>query len=199
MIMVNFSDMHKQSRNGRLFILSGPSGVGKNTLIKRILSVMPELYFIPSITTREMRCGEKQGDPYIFVSREKFEDMIRNNELLEWEHIHDGSYYGPHLETYEYAVKNGFDIIKDFDVNGALKLKKIFGNDAILIFVNTSSMGQLRKRLCYRGDTEQSIELRMKRVCEEIKKSKFFDFIMKNDDLDLAVSELKKLIESKRG
>lgn len=181
---------------GQIFIISGPSGAGKNTLINTLKrSFDLALTFIPSFTTRAMRVGEQQGDPYYFVTPLDFEQMVKNGEFLEYETIH-GNYYGTHLKTYEKTIQAGRDVIKDIDVNGALNFKKTFPDNVILIYIRPTSLSVLEERLHSRGDADADIKRRLDRLKYEESLSDQFDFLIFNDDVPTATAELAQIIKT---
>ncbi|WP_231862854.1 guanylate kinase [Alicyclobacillus mali (ex Roth et al. 2021)] len=181
---------------GLLFILSGPSGAGKNTLINALRDRYDlGLTFIPSFSTRPMRAGETNGNPYYFVSREEFMRMAERGEFLEYETIH-GNLYGTHLLSYERALNEGRVIIKDIDVNGALNMKRVFGDRVILIYVRPTCLDDLEGRLHHRGDKEEDIRVRMQRLKYEESLSDQFDFLIFNDDVATATAELAHIIRT---
>lgn len=192
--IVNFNHIYKHSRKGKIFIVSGPSGAGKNTVIKGILKFDDiGLHYIPSFTTRSIRKGESQGNPYIFVDNDGFQKMVERGEFLEFEQIH-GNLYGTHFKTYQEAIENGYDTIKDIDVLGALNFKKHFPDDVVLIYIRPSDINELKKRLIDRGDEYDDIERRMQRIEFEESKRPLFDFVVYNDNVEDAISNLKEII-----
>jgi guanylate kinase len=179
---------------GKIFIISGPSGAGKNTLINELKRTTDlDLVYIPSFTTRAMREGESQGNPYHFLSPRTFMEMVQRGEFLEYEQIH-GNFYGTHLLTYRDAVEKGKYVIKDIDVNGALNFKKAFNDKVVLIYVRPTSLDVLKDRLVGRGDDQTDIEVRLKRIDWEESRGSLFDFVIYNDDLEHAVNKLKDII-----
>ncbi|MCX7965307.1 MAG: guanylate kinase [Syntrophorhabdaceae bacterium] len=181
-------------KKGLLFVVSGPSGVGKSTLIEKFLKEDKNSTFSVSYTTREKREHEKEGKDYYFVDRDTFLEMIKNGEFLEWETVHDNLYGTPKKEIFN-ALKKGMDIFLDIDVNGALKIKKAYPW-ACLIFVEPPSKEELKKRLTLRG--EKNIELRLKRYDEEIEKKHIFDYNVINDNLERAYKDFVKIIKNVR-
>ncbi len=180
---------------GLVFIISGPSGSGKDTLLVRLFKKRPEIKFSISSTTRNMREGEKQGEKYDFITREKFENMIKNNELLEYnEYV--GNYYGTPSEPVKKASENGFDMMIEVDVNGAFNIRKKLP-EAKSIFIMPPSFEELEKRLTGRGtETQDVIEERMKTALEEIKRAVEYDYIVVNGDIEKAVDDIISIIES---
>lgn len=184
-----------QNRNkGHLFVVSGPSGVGKTTLIERFLKEDRTSRFSISYTTRQKRKNEEDGKDYYFVDTETFNRMIADGHFLEWEKVHDNLYGTPQKEVM-IALTDGTDLFLDIDVNGALNVKDRFA-DACLIFVEPPDQASLMKRLSLRGEKE--IALRMKRVQKEMEKKYLFQYSVINDKLDKAYREFKEIIEAVR-
>ncbi|HOP85757.1 MAG TPA: guanylate kinase [Syntrophorhabdaceae bacterium] len=182
-------------KRGILFVVSGPSGAGKSTLIERFLKQDKQSTFSVSYTTREKRENETEGKDYYFVDRDTFLEMIKNDEFLEWETVHENLYGTPKKEVLN-ALKKGKDIFLDIDVNGALKIKKTYP-EACLIFIEPPSREELKKRLTLRG--EKKIELRLKRFDKEIEKKHAFDYNIVNDNLEKAYNDFIKIVENVRG
>lgn len=182
---------------GGVFIISGPSGSGKDTLIVRLLEKLPELRFSISSITRGMRDGEKQGEKYNFITREKFEDMINNGELLEY-NTYVGNYYGTPKAPVVKAIEDGCDMIIEVDVNGAAQIRKKLP-DAVSIFIMPPSYEELKARLSGRGtETEELIDRRMNSALGEIRRASEYDYIVVNDDIDTAVNDIMSVILSQR-
>ncbi|MBO5872721.1 MAG: guanylate kinase [Clostridia bacterium] len=182
---------------GRLIIISGPSGSGKDTIIKKVLSRLPEVKFSISSITRPMREGEVEGEKYNFVSREYFEDMIKNNLLLEYNN-YIGNYYGTPRKPIDDAIENGEEIIIEVDTNGAANIRKLV-DGTISVFIMPPSIEELRRRLSSRAtDSDEVIEKRMRSAIEEIACAKDYDYIVVNDDLDTAVDDFIDVIKADR-
>lgn len=182
---------------GGVFIISGPSGSGKDTLIVRLLEKLPELRFSISSITRGMREGEKQGEKYNFITREKFEDMINNGELLEY-NTYVGNYYGTPKAPVVKAIEDGCDMIIEVDVNGADQIREKLP-DAVSIFIMPPSYEELKARLSGRGtETEELIDRRMNSALGEIRRASEYDYIVVNDDIDTAVNDIMSVILSQR-
>ncbi len=180
---------------GDLFVLSAPSGAGKTTLCKRILAKFNHIIYSVSYTTRNPRQGETDGKDYNFVSKSLFEDMIKNNEFIEYALVH-GNYYGTSKKWLNERLEQGKDIVLDIDVQGAIQLKKIFSN-AILIFILPPSLEELENRLRLRNtDNPDIIRLRLDNARQEIKGLNIYDYAVINDDLEKAVIELESIIQS---
>lgn len=182
---------------GGIFIISGPSGSGKDTLIVRLLEKLPELRFSISSITRGMREGEKQGEKYNFITREKFEDMINNGELLEY-NTYVGNYYGTPKAPVVKAIEDGYDIIIEVDVNGAAQIREKL-REAVSIFIMPPSYEELKARLSGRGtETKELIDRRMESALGEIRRASEYDYIVVNDDIDTAVNDIMSVILSQR-
>ncbi len=180
---------------GLVFIISGPSGSGKDTLLVELFKKLPEIKFSISSTTRNMREGEKPGEKYDFITREKFESMIKNNELLEYnEYV--GNYYGTPSKPVKRASENGFDMMIEVDVNGAFNIRKKLP-EAKSIFIMPPSFEELERRLTGRGtETRDVIEKRMKAALEEIKRAVEYDYVVVNGDIHKAVDDIISIIQS---
>lgn len=182
---------------GRLIIVSGPSGSGKDTILQKVFEKLPEIRFSISTITRDMRPGEVEGEKYNFVSREYFEDMIKNDLLLEYNN-YVGNYYGTPKAPVDKAIAEGREIVVEVDVNGARNIRKRC-EDAISIFIMPPSFEELHRRLSSRGtDAPEVIEKRMKAALDEIAEAKNYDFIVVNDDLNEAVKDFITIIKSDR-
>ncbi len=180
---------------GNLFILSGPSGSGKDTVLAKVFEKYPDIYFSISSVTRAMRKGEKQGDKYNFITREKFEQMIKDNLLLEY-NIFVDNYYGTPREPVEKCIEEGRDVIVEVDVNGAYNIRKNFKN-AVSIFIMPPSLETLKNRLSGREtDSAEVIESRTKAALKEIARAGEYDYIVVNNDLDRAVEDVCAIIRS---
>lgn len=184
-------------REGLILILSAPSGAGKTSLCRELFKKFPDMRESVSYTTRQPRPGEVDGEAYHFVSQAEFEQMVDEDAFAEWAMVH-GNMYGTALKTLEEARKNGVDIVLDIDCQGALKLKEQF-NGGVYIFILPPSMEELRRRLESRSsDAQEVIERRIVRASEEIKESRWYDYIIINDDFEVAVSELAAIVTACR-
>lgn len=179
---------------GFLFVVSGPSGVGKSTIIRRFLSEDTNSGFSVSYTTRHKRPGEINGKDYYFVDVDTFMEIVDKKGFLEWENVFGNLYGTPKKEVME-TLSSGKDIVLDIDVKGALSVKNHYP-DAFLIFIEPPSRDDLKKRLLLRGEKE--IDARLKRVEEEIEKKGFFDYTIVNENVDKAYSDFKHIIETIR-
>ena len=180
---------------GTVYIISGPSGSGKDTLLGVLFKKCPELEFSISSITRDMREGEKEGEKYNFISRECFEKMIAEDELLEY-NVYVGNYYGTPKTPVLEAVNSGKDIFIEVDVNGAAKIREKLP-EAVSIFIMPPSFEELKKRLSGRGtESEEVIEKRMNSALSEIKRAEEYDYIVVNDDIDTAVNNIIAIVNS---
>ena len=174
--------------------ISAPSGSGKTTLCKALQLVEPEIEWSISYTTREKRSIEENGVDYFFISEEEFEDLIIQGHFVEWQNVH-GFYYGTSLSNLENAIKNDKIMLIEMDVKGSMSIKELFPDQTFSIFIMPPSISKLRERLRSRGtDSERRINIRLKRFQEEMEFREKFDYVMINEDLDLAKIELQKTI-----
>ena len=182
---------------GKLFVVSGPSGVGKNTILNRIIAECDRVQYSVSATSRAMRPGEVDGKNYYFVTRERFEALIAQDQLLEYaEYV--GNYYGTPLQPILDAIENGIDVVMDVEVIGALKIKKRMPG-AVLVFVAAPSFDELRSRLEGRGDVPAEVmEDRLERAKWEYTQAPQYDYILCNDLVENAVSDLKAIMRAEK-
>ncbi len=182
----------------KIFVFSGPSGVGKSTIIKKILEIFPEKFeFSISTTTRPRKKGEQHGREYYFVTREEFERMIKENQLVEYQEIY-GNYYGTTKKEIERILNSGKNVIMDIDVYGKVNFDKVYP-DNIGIFIEPPSIEELKNRLIKRGrDTIEEIEKRLeisKKEIEFAKTKKHYKYFIVNQDLNGTIEKVKKIIE----
>lgn len=183
-----------QNQNKKLFVISGSSGVGKSTVIKGFLAENPDFVFSVSCTTRPMREGEKDGINYFYVSKEKFEQSIKNNEFLEWAEFSD-NYYGTKKEFVKNIFAQNKNLILDIDTQGALQVKEKM-TEAVLIFIAPPSYQDLEFRLRNRKtESEEAIAKRLDFVKLEMRNSKYYDYIVINDELQHAISEVERIVK----
>jgi guanylate kinase len=178
-----------------LFVFSAPSGTGKTSIYKEILTNNPEIDFSVSATTRKKREEEKDGKDYFFLEKDEFERRIENDEFVEYEKIFDNNYYGTLKSFIDEKIIKGKDVIFDLDVKGALSIKRIYKEKAILIFIKPPSKEVIRERLTKRGtESKEIIEKRLSRFDFEMEKIDEFNYVVINDDLKKAINEVQKII-----
>lgn len=187
--------MIKKQKQGTLIVLSGPSGVGKSTVISQLLSSREDLYFSISFTTRQPRVGEENGVNYHFVDRTEFERMIADGELLEYaEYVNN--YYGTSLKVINDKLAAGIDVLLDIEVQGAAKVKALCP-DAVLIFIIPPSFEELSRRLHGRNtDSEETIAGRLQKAREEYKEIPGYDYLVVNDRVDNAAAEIMSILSA---
>lgn len=182
---------------GKLFIVSGPSGSGKDTILQGVFKKHPEIKLSISSITRAMRAGEVEGEKYHFISRDEFEELLKNDMLLE-HNVFVGNYYGTPKAPVEECLNAGGDMILEIDVNGAAQVREKMP-EAISIFIMPPSFEVLKNRLSGRGtETEEVVEQRMTAALGEIARAKEYDYIVINDQLDVAIDDLLSIILSER-
>ena len=184
------------SERGLLIVFSGPSGVGKGTVRQEIFSTPDHKFeYSVSMTTRAQRPGEVDGKDYFFRSREEFEELIRNGQMLEYaEYV--GNYYGTPLTYVNETLDNGIDVFLEIEVQGALQVKKKVP-DAVFIFLTPPDLNELQERLVGRGtDSEEVIAQRIERAREEIALMSEYDYAIVNDEVPLAAERVNRVIEA---
>ena len=181
---------------GKLIIISAPSGSGKSTIIGRIMQDESlRLEFSVSATTRPRRGQEVHGVDYYYLTQEEFEQMIENDQLVEYQEVYEGRYYGTPKSEVERITGEGKNVVLDLDVLGGVNVKQMYGDRAISIFIQPPSVEVLRERLIKRGtDSMEDIENRVNKAEFEISIGPQFDHTVINDDLDTAVAEVHDLI-----
>lgn len=184
-------------QTGKVIIFSAPSGSGKTTIAKHLLSKNDNLGFSISASTRDKRGRvEVDGIDYYFLSPEEFKSKIDNHEFIEWEEVYQGNYYGTLKSEIERLWSEGKHVVFDVDVKGGLNLKKYFGDQALAIFVKVPSMEILKDRLGLRDtETEDSISQRLFKARFEITFEDKFDQVLINQDLDQSLTEAQKLVD----
>ena len=180
-----------------ILIFSAPSGAGKSTLINFLLTQRHDLEFSISATTRDPRGQEMHGKEYYFISNPEFEKLIKDDQLVEWQQVYSGTYYGTLKSEIERIESAGHHVVFDVDVKGGINLKRIFGDDARSIFVAPPSVAELRKRLIGRAtDSAEKIEERIAKATIEMEDAQYFDTVIVNDNLEKAKMELMNEVET---
>lgn len=180
---------------GKLIVLTGPSGVGKGTLVRSLLRRHPEIFLSISATTRQPRPGEIDGKDYYFVSRQQFERMVEVGELLEWAE-YAGNYYGTPRQKVQEKIDRGKRVLLEIEVIGARAIEQTFPH-ALRIFILPPSLAELERRLRGRGnDSQEAIGRRLQRAREEIAASNEFDLQVINDDFNTALTKIEAAIFS---
>ena len=176
--------------------ISAPSGSGKTTLCKALQIVEPEIEWSISYTTRQKRSIEEDGIDYFFISEENFEELIIKGHFVEWQNVH-GFYYGTSVSSLKNAIEDDKTMLLEMDVKGSMTIKKLYPEQTFSIFIMPPSITHLRERLRSRGtDSENRINIRLKRFQEEMEFREKFDYVMINEDLDLAKIELQNTINN---
>ena len=181
----------------KLFVISGSSGVGKGTIIKRFLEKNPNFKLSVSCTTRGKRDGEEHGVNYYFLTREEFMSAVEKGEFLEWAEF-SGNCYGTNKKFVQQCLDNDEDLLLEIDTQGALPVKKKM-DTAVLIFILPPSVEELERRLRGRGtETEEAIQKRLNTVKSEMENAKFFNYKVINDEVDRAVEEIENIIKNEQ-
>ncbi len=192
------ADPHGFKRRGILFIVSSPSGAGKSTIARRLLSTEPGLEMSVSATTRAPRPGEVDGVDYNFVDTEQFKAMVADNQFLEWAHVF-GQRYGTPRAPVEHALAEGRDVLFDIDWQGAQQLYQQAGGDVVRVFIFPPSMEELERRLrARRTDSDEIIEGRMARASGEISHWDGYDYVLVNDDVESCFVKVRTILNAER-
>ena len=185
----------EKKEKGLLIVLSGPSGAGKSTVVKKLMQQRGNIHFSVSYTTRAPRSEDIDGVTYNFVDRAEFERMIENNEFLEYAE-YSGNYYGTSLKVIEEKQAAGIDVLLDIEVQGAANVRNKCP-DAVLVFTVPPSYQELERRLRGRNtDDEQTICKRLSRALEEVREINMYDYLVINDEVDNAVTELDAIMSA---
>lgn len=188
--------MTKSSNNNKVIIFCAPSGSGKSTIVRHLLQKFPFLEFSISATSRKPRGEEEHGRHYYFLSQNEFEEHIRNNDFVEYEEVYSGYYYGTLKSEVERIWAKGHVIVFDIDVKGGINIKRLYGKNALAVFVQPPSIEELRKRLIGRGtDSNDDIERRVAKAEEELSYKDRFDVVLVNDNLETTFEEAEVLVQ----
>lgn len=181
------------NKRGHLIVISGPAGVGKGTLRKRLFDAIPDLVYSVSCTTRSPREGEVDGRDYFFISRDNFKTLISEDAFLEWADVH-GNLYGTRASDVERAIASGASLVLEIDVQGAANVRRRIP-EAIGIFIMPPSIDELKSRLVGRGsETDETLERRMADALGEIERADEYEHKVVNDDLDRASEEMVEIV-----
>ena len=187
----------KENFEGRMMIFTAPSGAGKTTLVRHLLSTYDFLDFSVSAATRERRAHEIDGKDYYFLSRKEFESKIEDNQFIEWEEVYEGQYYGTLKSEVERIWSSGKHVVFDIDVKGATSIKSIYGDCCLTVFVRPPSLEVLIERLTGRNtESPSSLAKRIERVKREMTYENTFDVVLVNDLLDVAKKEAEYYTEN---
>jgi guanylate kinase len=190
------SKNNKMSNQGKLVIFSAPSGAGKTTIVRQLLTEISKLEFSVSVASRPKRPNEIDGKDYYFIPVDEFKQKIKDDEFLEWEEVYENNYYGTLKSEVERIWAKGNSVIFDVDVVGGLNIKRYYKDRALAIFVMPPSVEELEKRLRNRStESEMDLKRRIEKARHEITFAPEFDKIIVNDNLEKAVNEAKELVE----
>jgi guanylate kinase len=183
-------------KNPQMLVICAPSGTGKSTLLEKLKLEFPRLKWSVSCTTRAMRTGEREGVDYHYITKEKFEALIAENDFIEWARVHS-NYYGTSKRFVDQGLREGVAMLFDLDVQGADTMKRIYGAQAQVIFIKPPSLEALEKRLRGRGtDPDEVIRERLKNARTEILRADDYDHLVINDDVAKAYEDLKTIVSS---
>lgn len=187
----------ESTRTGKVIVLTAPSGSGKTTIAKRLLNDYDLIRFSVSATTRQARPDEKDGADYHFLSKKRFNQLVKEGGFVEWEEFYGGTRYGTLREEVDKQRESGYFVLLDVEVKGARNVKRLYGDECLTIFIRPPSLETLRERLSNRGtESEKALEMRLDRARMELEMADHFDHVVVNDDLDKAYRRVRKLVES---
>lgn len=185
-------------RRGLMFVLSSPSGAGKTTITRALLNNNPHLEISISATTRQRRPSEVDGQDYYFVDIPQFNAMVDNNEMLEHAKVF-GNYYGTPKQPVEEALNRGNDIIFDIDWQGTQRIREIAREDLVTVFILPPNAKELERRLRSRAqDSDEAIRLRMEKAADEMTHYSEYDYVLINNNIDVAISQAQNILDSER-
>lgn len=190
--------MIKQKSEGQIIVISGPSGVGKGTVCKKIVDRRENTELSISATTREMRENEVDGVNYYFITKEEFENKIKNDEFIEYAKVFSNNYYGTLKSNVYDKINRGIDVILEIDIEGALQVKEKL-EDSIFIFILPPSMKELKRRLVERQtESKEKVIERFKKAYQEINELSKYNYVVINDDIDEAVDKVDAIITAEK-
>ncbi|HOO74156.1 MAG: guanylate kinase [Thermotogae bacterium] len=183
---------------GILYVVSGPSGAGKSSIIKKALDQVDGFTFSVSYTTRKQRPGETDGEDYFFIDMEKFEELKKSGDFLEWAEVH-GNFYATSKTHIKSRLDEGYNIVLDVDVQGALNIVRQMPEETVLIFIAPPSYDELKKRLTGRGtETEKDLTKRLEDAKWELKQVEHFHYLIVNQNLDESINQVISIIISEQ-
>lgn len=184
-------------KKGFLLVISGPSGVGKGTVLHDLMNTQKNLVYSVSATTRNKRDGEIEGVSYFYKSHDEFKHMIDQGEFLEYAHVHN-NFYGTPKKFVEKKINDGKIVVLEIDVQGAVNVKKNTDN-AVFIFLAPPSLSELKNRIVGRGtETDDDINLRMKNARKELEYIKYYDYLVINDHINTAINSVNEIINAEK-
>ena len=187
----------EKRNNGSLFVVSAPSGAGKTTLCKQIIKTIDNIKTSVSYTTRQPRSGEVPDEDYCFVSEQEFRAMIGRGDFVEWAQVH-GNLYGTSRRELEELISDGYDVLLDFDTQGARQIRQSFTN-SVYIFILPPSMQELQRRLEDRmSNSAEDMNRRLQRAVDEIREYKMYDYVIVNDVINTSLEKLEAIIVAER-
>ncbi len=182
---------------GKIIVITAPSGAGKTTIARRILSESDKITFSVSATTRKPRKHEIHGKDYYFLTEDEFQKNIDEGKFLEWEEFYGGIRYGTLRSVIENHLNNGYFVLFDVDVKGAVNLKNIYGNRCLSLFIQPPSFETLESRLKGRGsENKESLRVRLERARMELTMASHFDHVVLNDQFEVAYGEVKRIVQA---
>ncbi|MCK5544152.1 MAG: guanylate kinase, partial [Desulfobulbaceae bacterium] len=183
---------------GNLFIISAPSGTGKTTILKKVMSEIERLVFSVSHTTRKPRANEVDGKDYHFTDHDEFKAMKDRGDFLEWAEVHQ-NFYGTSIFSVNSHLSDEVDVVLDIDVQGARQIRESRGDNAVFVFIMPPSWDELESRLIKRGtDSFETIDLRLNNARKEMYEADFYDYVIVNDKIDEAVDALRSIMIAER-
>ena len=181
---------------GKLIVFTAPSGSGKTTIVRHILSTFPQTAFSVSATTRKKRSRETHAKDYYFLSVETFKSWISMDAFAEWEEVYEGQFYGTPKSEIDRLTECGKHVVFDVDVQGALSIKDLYPNETLAVFIKVPSLEEIEKRLLSRGhDDEESIKMRLAKAAHELTFESKFDVVLLNDNLQKTLKDEEDIVQ----